>query len=114
MKIRNGFVSNSSSSSFVVYGLDFDYSEFVNLLIRNGTVKSDEDFDERYDRVMEDELGLEYAFNEFADTVFVGISPMAANDDETFAEFKERVKKQLSDKLKIPAEPGWISEVISD
>ena len=32
MRIRNGYVSNSSSSSFIVYGRELDYHEAVELM----------------------------------------------------------------------------------
>lgn len=35
MRIRNGYVSNSSSSSFIVYGRELDYHEAVELMADN-------------------------------------------------------------------------------
>jgi predicted ATP-grasp superfamily ATP-dependent carboligase len=36
MKIRQGFVSNSSSSSFCIYGVEIDHKELYELAIRLG------------------------------------------------------------------------------
>lgn len=35
MKIRNGFVSNSSSSSFAIFGAVLDFGKFKDLMERN-------------------------------------------------------------------------------
>lgn len=50
MKIRNGFVSNSSSSSFVVFGFKLEEDK-MTFAKRNGFMPEDEDdsFDELYE-----------------------------------------------------------------
>ena len=36
MRVRNGYVSNSSSSSFIVYGRELDYYEALEMMADNG------------------------------------------------------------------------------
>lgn len=43
MKIRNGFVSNSSTSSFCIYGIFEDDSFFSEKLIEKGLLTEDDD-----------------------------------------------------------------------
>jgi hypothetical protein len=112
MKIRNGFVSNSSSSSFVVYGVGINSNSFAEILVKKGIIKSIEEFNENYDEILSNKVNLEYAY-ESDDYLYLGLSPENANDDETFSNFKKRVAKKLKD-IGVDKDPTWISEVISD
>ena len=56
MKIRNGFVSNSSSSSFCIYGAAFEKSEFIDMLSSSGVIeKNSEVILERFNKYKPEE-----------------------------------------------------------
>ena len=82
MKIRNGFVSNSSSSSFLIYGIQT-------------TSPEDEDV---YDFTGRAEGAGLNAYN-IDGEVYLGLEWDQVQDDETGAQFKVRVKKMLTDFL---------------
>lgn len=73
MKIRMGFVSNSSSSSFLVYG--------ACLSPRN----------ELYDLTSKIEV-----YSPPDDNTYIGLSWDRVGDDETGKQFKERVTKKVT------------------
>lgn len=81
MKIRNGFVSNSSSSSFLMYGLYIDNDE-LNC--------SSEQF---YNKLEEMVSGtcLDHESSDYYEGAYIGTSWSHVKDDETGHEFKERV-----------------------
>jgi hypothetical protein len=102
MKIRNGFVSNSSSSSFLMFGKSFDSVEELNL-----TEEQREHFEEDYDPypIMEKIIpwnkkhNIEWHMMEYDNTIYIGQSWDQVKDDETGLQFKERTVKEINDLL---------------
>lgn len=90
MKYRQGFVSNSSTTSFLIYGalVDPPYDE------------EREEQDEYYDAHEEmwdksEEAGLECHSTPWSGDCYVGLSWSDVRDDETGAQFKARVEAKL-------------------
>lgn len=88
MKIRKDFVSNSSSTSFVLYGVALDSAEVAKHL-----KKPDETW------TMVDtfcQAGVEcYDDLDGMQKIYAGMSPMMMDDNETLKQFKERVMKKI-------------------
>ena len=82
MKVRNGFVSNSSSSSFLIYGAAILSQDFEKLLEANG-------IDDYYDFEKKTGLCVEQPTDQ--DTVYIGLSWEATGSDETRTQFQDRV-----------------------
>ena len=80
MKVRQGFVSNSSSSSFLIFG---SYIPIPN------DVEYAEDYYAKFE-----EAGLSAYEDE--GSVYVGLSWDKVGDDETGKQFKERVKRLIT------------------
>jgi len=131
MKIRTGFVSNSSSSSFLIYGTEISRYDLIKLLIENYKEQiinkyKDEDFSfENFDGDF-NEIINSYGLNEIADNikiplfyrydydserVFFGRSLTEMADDETFGEFKSEIKEKLKSMFGENMEPSIIKEV---
>src|SRR5271157_2755512 len=105
MKTRIGFVSNSSTSSFLIYGVVFRRSEAAALLAKldkadDGKDKEeDEDdfddslyekLDEKLDEIIEDTC-LRFYMPYEGEYVYIGTSWGQVGDDETGKQFKQRV-----------------------
>lgn len=80
MKIRLGFVSNYSSSSFCIYGKTYirDIEKIREVMIQNDI-----------------KLGIEGEDAEDASILAVGLSPEMMKDDETAGEFKRKIEREL-------------------
>ena len=91
MKIRNGFVSNSSTTSFHIYGLNLSSEQQEQL-------KEKHDLKSLYclERLEGFNKALELHSGEW-DNWYLGCSWEKMGEDETFAQFKERVGKMLND-----------------
>lgn len=80
MKIRSGFVSNSSSSSFCILGISFD---------------SEDQIPETWSK--HPSIKFEEACNEYDDRIFLGMYPENMKDEETLLQFKERIAQALTE-----------------
>lgn len=92
MKIRSGFVSNSSSSSFLIYGVCLDEDEIREAL------NIDDDVD--IYGILEDKLenaDMEYHNPEYYDGWFIGKSWSDVGDDETGKQFKTTIENKLTE-----------------
>ena len=107
MKIRTGFVSNSSSSSFLIAGVLFKKENLT------GEIANDFDVQENIDKFEQSSLDWNFDFdaNKFLEDVFrpleinfsqedhefyIGIPLSSMEDNETKSEFFNRVKNALN------------------
>ena len=84
MKIRNGYVSNSSSSSFMILGIIVP--------------KSFNELDEASHKIDRNHfiLDIRQGLDDYgSETVFIGATPYKMNDNETLLNFKKRIVKEL-------------------
>lgn len=81
MKIRNGFVSNSSTTSFCIYGVEVDSSSGL-----------DKEIDELERKVIE--IGLELEFGPESEW-YVGKSYLNMKPNETREQFEHNIERKL-------------------
>jgi len=100
MKIRNGFVSNSSSSSFCIYGASMDFEDVVKKIKESKLIPEDElerleEDDEWYElgEILEEKLELSTYQSD--DNFWIGKSWSSIGDDETGRQFKDNIKTKL-------------------
>ena len=92
MKIRNGFVSNSSSSSFLIYGVcDPGYpGQSAQSVDNDDSVDSDD--------ILEKLKAIDprFDYHNVYDTEFYGVSWADMKEDETKRQFMESVQAVLN------------------
>jgi hypothetical protein len=120
MKIRTGFVSNSSSSSFLIYGVEMEQDEAERLLLEKLGM-TQEEYEEKLDGCIS-----ELAYEAFKSTklscevpydgeyVYIGLSWSAVGGEETGNQFKARVESLIEGALgkKMPCgtyREAWMS-----
>ena len=121
MKIRNGFVSNSSTSSFCIYGTHLEYEDdLIKALIEKGFATKEELLDgvseyawNKNNKFFTGDIGFECPYDG-DDGVYIGIEWNKIKDDETGAQFKARIEEKMKDLLGNDVECGTYSEAWRD
>lgn len=109
MKIRQGFVSNSSSSSFCIYGANcYEGTELFEALKKAAIekIKKDDDPDFDEDGFCDDPSGaieslplsgLSVHYHYDNDDIYIGRDCTSIKDDETGRQFKDSVIRKLAE-----------------
>jgi hypothetical protein len=104
MKIRIGFVSNSSTTSFMIFGICFEDTYELGKML--GLWKTEDEYDDKdedaiYDTLDQNvnKLDLDHYRND-DNCWYIGTSLSNIKNNETGLQFKQRVAKNLSQLLK--------------
>ena len=99
MKVRNGFVSNSSTQSFCIYGAWVDNGPKLDELLKIFEVENAWDLSYDCEDIKNSELDVEVPF-EGENGCYIGIPWQNIGDDETGAQFKAKIQKAIKDIFK--------------
>lgn len=100
MKVRNGFVSNSSTTSFCIYGTHIDLNDVRKFLRKNDlfTEINPDEIEDDYDLIDKVTNSSKYLVH-ITDNdggVFIGRDYWSLKDDETGGQFKKTTKEEFN------------------
>jgi hypothetical protein len=92
MKTREGFISNSSTTSFCIMGTSFGKGELENEFGKE-TGECEDIYDELYERLRGTKLDLE--IEPYCDQYYVGLPVSNMEETETLKQFRQRAYDEL-------------------
>jgi len=93
MKIKIDFVTNSSSTNFIVWGIETSISTLLKYF-----TNMDDDLNFRNDIVKHfSKYGLDVGMTEDSEAVYIGNSPFDMEENETLKSFKEGILKRIGE-----------------
>lgn len=96
IKTRLGFVSNSSSSSFLIYGISINKSEIIDKYIEiSGENLTEDERDDLDVWGIIDEILPDMEYHRPYDGGYIGKSWDSIRDDQTGLQFKQEIEEQL-------------------
>jgi len=95
MKFRNGFVSNSSTTSFSIVGICLD-DEQISQLRARFNIEDDDSWYEVSEKCEEDGFSTHESYYDSGELV-VGLTFDQMEEDETKKEFKGRIAKKITE-----------------
>jgi hypothetical protein len=119
MKIRQGFVSNSSTTSFFLFGKSFKDADTMKEALLKKYKKEDDipgfekedDYEYIEPYTFEEKTGIEMIYDSDYEEYVIGHSVFSMGQDETRKQFETRVADELKDIGK--QECKWWDGVIS-
>lgn len=113
MKVRNGFVSNSSSTSFSIYGVVLDESDVNKLVEETHDVSVVMDgTDEPIDQLMA-LLPKEFEYYHSYEQYYIGRGWSSIGDEETGKQFRSSIEDAFK-KVGVTESPSSIEETIEN
>lgn len=99
MKIRVGFVSNSSSSSFIIIGAKINFDDVVKLMNNSQQKVDSDDYYEEMEKYVK-ELGLQMLYND-GDYLIGNVLANIRDDEGSQLPSMEFSSKDLQEKIEL-------------